>query len=63
MQEIILKLRYFERGLLKRHEKVNFCFLFQTHSFLMDKIMKNKRPGTSDQLLLRLQNKFRKFFY
>ena len=26
----------------------------------MDKIMKNKKPRTSDKLLLRFQNKFRK---
>ena len=28
----------------------------------MDKVIKNKRPGTSDQSLFRLQNKFTKIY-
>ena len=42
MQEISLKMIYFERGLSKNLKKSYFYFLFQTHSFLMDKILTNK---------------------
>ena len=45
MQEIILKVRYFDRGLSKSLKKVT---------------QKQKGPETSDQWLFRLQNKFRK---
>ena len=41
MQEVVLKVRYFERGLSKSLKKVNFFFL--TESLLMDKIIKNKK--------------------
>ena len=41
MQEIILKVRYFERGLSKSLKKGNF-FFFRNQSFLMDKVIKNK---------------------
>ena len=43
MQEILVKIRYFERGLSKAFKKVNFIFFFPTQSFLMDKAIKNKR--------------------
>ena len=39
MQEILLKIRYFERGL----SKSQLCFFFQTQSLLMYKVIKNKR--------------------
>ena len=39
MQEIVLKIRYFERGLSKSLKKVNFIFPFEPNP----KIMKNKR--------------------
>ena len=39
MQEIFLKIRYFERGLSKSLKKVNFIFSFE----LMGKIIKSKR--------------------
>ena len=42
MQEILLKIRYFERGLSKSLKKVNFIF-FRAQSLLMDKVIKNKR--------------------
>ena len=54
MQEILLETRYFERGLSK-----SLKVFFWTQSLLMTKLSK-KRPGTSDQLLFRLQNKSRK---
>ena len=50
MHEIILKVRYFERGLSKSLKKGNFEFSAK----------KQKEPGTSDQPLFRLQNNFRK---
>ena len=55
MQEIIFKIRYFERGLSKNQ----LYFFFQTQSLLRDKVIKNKKgSGTKDQSLFRLQNKF-----
>ena len=54
------KVRYFERRLSKSLEKGNFIF-FGTQSLSIDKIFqKQKGPGSSDQLLFRLRNKFRK---
>ena len=41
MQEILLKVRYFERGLSKILKKVKF-FSFQTQPLLIDNIIKNK---------------------
>ena len=43
MQEIILVIRYFERGLSKTFKKVNFIFSFEPSPFLMEKVIKNKR--------------------
>ena len=45
MQEILLKIRYFERGLSKSLKKLTLFFLSNPffRSLLMDKIMKNKR--------------------
>ena len=60
MQEILLKRRYFERGLSKSFEKVNLFFLSNPVPFNEQNYQKQKGPGTSDQLLFRLQNKFRK---
>ena len=47
---IILKIRYFERGLLKSLKKGNITQNYQ----------KQKGSGTSDQSLFRLRNKFKK---
>ena len=58
MQEIHLRITYFERGLSKTFKK--FSFDFRTQSLLMEKAIKNKKGlGASDQLLLRLGNKFK----
>ena len=49
-QEILLKVRYLERGLSKTFKKVNLTFFFPTQSLSVDKIIKNKRGlelGTS----------------
>ena len=42
MQEIILKIRYFERDNQKALQKLTL-FFFRTQSLLMDKVIKNKR--------------------
>ena len=42
MREIILKIKYFERGLSKTLKKVNY-FFFRTQSLLMDKVIKHNR--------------------
>ena len=59
MQEILLKIRSFDRGLSKSLKKVNFIFsnpvLFNGPNY-----QKQKGPGTSDQSLFKLGNKFRK---
>ena len=52
MQEIILKIRYVERGSSK---SLSNLVLFNGQNY-----KKQKGPGTSDQLLFRLQNKFKK---
>ena len=57
MQEIILKISYFERGLPKSLKKL---FFFRTVSFDWQSWQKQKKSGTSHQSLLRSWNKFRK---
>ena len=52
-------MRYFERGLSKSLEKDNFIFLSDPVPFNGQNYLKQKGPGTSDQPLFRLQNKFR----
>ena len=54
MQEILLKIRYTERGLSKTFLKVNFVFSFKPS------YQKQKGPGTIDLSLFKLQNKFTK---
>ena len=60
MQEIILKVRYFERGLSKSLKKVTSFFLSNPVPFNRQNYQKQRGPGTSDQSLFRLRNKFRK---
>ena len=61
MQEIILKVRFFERRLSKSLKKGNFIFSFESSPFQQAKQSNTKGGGgTSDQSLFRLQNKFRK---
>ena len=60
MQEILLKTIYLERRLSKSLKKVNFFFSFEPSPFNGQSYLKQKGPGTSDQSLFRLQNKFRK---
>ena len=58
MQEIILKLSYFERGLSKSLKKVTSFFLPNPVPFNRENYQKG--TGTIDQLLFRLRKKFRK---
>ena len=60
MQQILFKIRYFERAMSKRLKKVNFIFSFEPSPFNGQSYQKQKWSGTSDQSLFRLQNKFRK---
>ena len=55
--KIILKVKYFERGLSKSPKKGNFTFSAKPSK---QNYQEQERPGTSDQLLFRLRNKFRK---
>ena len=41
-QEILLKIRYFERGLSKTLEKVNFIFSFEPSPFYWTELSKTK---------------------
>ena len=63
MQEIILKVRYFERGLSKSLKKVTLFSPSNPVPFNRQNYQKQNEPGTSDQSLFRLQNKFRKIIY
>ena len=60
MQEIPLKMRYFERGLSKSLKKVNLFFLMNPVPSNGQNYQTEKGPGTSDQLVFSLRNKFRK---
>ena len=53
MQEVILKIRYFEKGLQKSFKKVNVIFSPNPVPF-NEKRYQKRRPGTSDQSLFRL---------
>ena len=59
MQEILLKIRYLERGLSKNLKKLTLFFLSKPVPFNGQSYRKQKGPGTSDPLLFRLQNKYR----
>ena len=58
--KILLKIKYFERGLSKSLKKLTLFFLSNPVPFNGQNYQKQKRSGTSDQSLLRLRNKFRK---
>ena len=58
--QVLLKIIYFVTGLSKSIKKVNFIFSFEPSPFYWAKLSKQKGLGTSDQSLLRLQNKYRK---
>ena len=54
MQEILLKIRYSERGLSKCLKKVNFIFSFESSPFYGQSYQKQKGSGTSNQSLFKL---------
>ena len=60
MQEIILKVRSFERDYQKALKNVTSFFLSNSVPFNRQNYQKQKEPGTSDKSLFTLQNKFRK---
>ena len=60
MQEIIFKVRHFERGLSKSLKNVTSFVLLNPVPFNIQNYQKQKEPGTSDQWLFRFQNKLRK---
>ena len=60
MHKIILKVRYFERGLSKSLKKVTSFFLPNPVPFNRQNYQKHKGTGTCDQPLFRLRNKFGK---
>ena len=60
MQEIILKVRYFERALSKSLKKDKFFFLSSLVPFNIQNYQKQKGTGTSDQSLFRLQDNISK---
>ena len=62
MQEIYFKIRYFERRLSKALKKSTSFFLPNPVPFKVPSYRKQKKPGASDKLHFRLQNKFRIFF-
>ena len=61
MQEILLKIRHFlKEDYQKPVKKSTLFFLLNTFPFNVQSYEKEKEPETSDQLLFRLHNKFRK---
>ena len=61
MQKIILKVKYFEKGLSKSLKKVTSFFLSNPVSFNRQNYQKQKGPGTCGKLLFRLQNKLKAY--
>ena len=61
MQKIVLKIKYYERGSSKSLTKfTSLCFPSKPILFNVQDHKEQKEPETSDQPLIRLQNKFRK---
>ena len=63
MQEILLKIRHYERRSSKSYRKLILIFLLNTVSFNRQDYEQQKRSGTNDQLLFRLQNKVIKIHF
>ena len=60
MQEILLKIRYFERGLSKSlKKKLTLFFVSNTVPFNVQSYQKQEGSGTSDQSLFRSRKKFK----
>ena len=60
MQEILLKIRFFERGLSKSLEKSTLFFLPNPVPFSGQSYKKQKGSAASDQSLFSLRHKFKK---
>ena len=60
MQEIILKKDFLKEDYQKASKKLTIFFLSNPVPFNEQSYQKQKGPGTSNQFLFRLQNKFRK---
>ena len=60
MRKILLKVRYLERGLSKTLKELTLFFLSNPVPFNGQSYLKQRGPGTTDQLLFMLENKFRK---
>ena len=60
MQEIFLKVRYFERGLSKSLKKITSFFLLNPVLFNGQNCKNQKEHGTGDQSFFMLQNRFSK---
>ena len=56
MQEILLKIRYFEKGSSKALKTAKFIFPSKPVPFNGESYPKQKGPGTSNQSLFRLRN-------
>ena len=63
MQETLLKIIYFERGLLKKFKKFNLFFPWHLVPFYRQDYEKQKGPGASYQSLFVLENIFRKIVF
>ena len=59
MQEILIKKDILKEGYQKASEKLTLLFLLNPVSFYGQSYQKEKGSGTSDQLLFRVQNKFK----
>ena len=53
MQEILLKIRFFERRFSKNLKKLTISFLLNTFPFNGQSYQKQKRSGTSEQSFFR----------
>ena len=60
MQEILLKIRYFEKGLSKTLKKLTLFFLSNPVFFNGQSYQKQKGPETNYQSLFKLRNRFTK---
>ena len=60
MREILSKLRYLKEDFQKTFKKLTVFFLWNPAPFNGQSYQKQKGPGTGDQSLFRLPNKFRK---
>ena len=60
MQEILLKIRFLKEDYQKPFKKSTLFIPPNPVTFNVQSYQKQKGPGTSDQSLFRLRNKFRK---